>query len=251
MADAIIDLEASNIFGLNQRYQTQSSTTTVGTQNVGTNDETGNVYCQQNITKQTDYTQTATACDARFILSMDDFLTEFGNVQNSLAVVTQITVNMTAGDYATFEFTGHQHEVNPHVAGLDIGHADVSDFFPHETGEAFEDWDGFGVPDFGITIGANASPSSATATLTMNHVDTEDSNGDHLVGKNITPRCELTMEFQGIPTSNTAALIQADLRANTNGMLDVIVDSVESSDSNSEFDTFSFTSHANTDLNTI
>ena len=258
MADASIDLQATNLFGLSANFNTQSSTTTVGTQNVATNDESGNVACQQNITEQTDYTQTATYCGTDFITDIGTFLTEFGNVQNSLGVITQLTINMTAGDYATIEITGHNHEINPHVAGLDIGYADVSDFLPHwegvsppTTGESFYQWDGFGVPDFGVDTGANSSPSSATVTFSMNHVDTEDEGGDHLVGKNITPRCELTLDFEGIPTSNTASEIELDMRGNSEDMLMVYVDSTDTNDSNSEFDTFSCAAHANTDLATV
>lgn len=250
MADASIDLQASNLFGLSANFNTQSSNTTVGTQNVATNDESGNVACQQNITQQTDYTQTATYCGADFITDIGTFLTQFGNFQ-TVGVVTQLTINMTAGDYASVEITGHNHEVNPHVAGLSLGYADVSDFLPHEVGEAFEAWDGFGVPDFGLTVGTDASPSSATVTFSMNHVDTEDEGGDHLVGKNITPRCELSADFEGIPTSTTDTAIETDLRANTNAMLTPYVDSTDTNDSNSEFDTFSYSAHANPRLATV
>jgi len=72
-----------------------------------------------------------------------------------------------------------------------------------------------------------------------------------LVGKNLTPRAELSMDFVGIPTSNTAALLEADFDGNTNKMLVPLVDSEDSSDSNSDFDTFAFTAHANTDLATV
>ena len=83
MADAAIDLQASNIFGLFSAFNTQSSTSSVGTQNVATNDESGNVACQQNITEQTDYTQSATYCGTDFVGDLGKFLTEFGNFQTA------------------------------------------------------------------------------------------------------------------------------------------------------------------------
>lgn len=251
MADAVIDLQATNLFGLHASFNTQNSSIDQGSENPSTNDESGNVSCQRIIGLINNLSQSATYCGSDFVADFGTFLTQFGNVQNG-ALVTQITINMTAGDYATVEITGHQHVVNPHVAGLAVGYADVSDFLPHDpVGEAFDGWDGFGVPDFGVTVGADASPSSATVTFTMNHVDTNDENGDHLVGKNITPRCELSMDFEGTPTSNTSAAIKTDLESNSEGMLLPLVDSVTQSDSNSEFDTFAFTAHANTDLETV
>ena len=84
----------------------------------------------------------------------------------------------------------------------------------------------------------------------MNHIDVNDEAGDHLAGKNITPRCELSMDFEGIPTSNTATTIQADLRLNNEEMLSPYVDSVDTNDSNSEFDTFSLVAHLHLDLET-
>jgi hypothetical protein len=249
MADAVIDLVASNLFGLNAAFKTQSSSTGKKTVNASNRDEVGNVSCQRNVGEQTDYTQSAVYCGADFIGNLGTLLTQFGNVQNS-KIVTGLTVNMTAGQYATVEVTGHNHTENAHAAGLSIGYADVSDFLPHETGEAFKNWDGFGVPDFGVTTGANATPSSASVSFSMNHIDTDDENGDHFTGKNITPRCELKMDFEGIPTSNTAALLEADFGALTNDLLSAIVDTIDFSDANSAFDTFSFSAHANPALKT-
>jgi hypothetical protein len=161
------------------------------------------------------------------------------------AVVTGLNINMSAGQYATIEVTGHNHFQNEHIPGYAIGYADVSNFLPHEATEAFAGWDGFGVPKFGITTGTNSSPSSASVSFSMNHIDVDDEAGEHLAGKNITPRCELKMDFEGTPTSNTAALLEADFDANTNDMLAPLVDAVDSAGSNAAFDTFSFTAHAN------
>lgn len=249
MADASIDLQASNIFGLAAAFKTESSGTSEVTTNVTVMDELGNVSCEQNIEDITNYTQTAKYCGTDFVTDLGTFLTQFGDVQTS-KIVTGLSINMTAADYCSIEVTGHNHDANPHVAGLTVGYADVSDFLPHELTEAFAGWTGFGVPDFGVTTGSDSSPASATATFAMNHVDQVDEAGDHLVGKNITPRCELSMELSGIPTSNTIALLNADYAANTNTMLGAITDSVDTNDSNSDFDSFSFVAHAHTDLAT-
>jgi len=252
MADATIALEASNLFGLAAAFNTTDSTTSVKRTNVQALDELGNVACQRSVGTQTEYTQTANYCGTDFVTDLGTFLTKFGDVQSS-KIVTGLSVTLSAAGYVTVQVTGHNHAENAHEAGLTVGYSDVSDFFPHaaavvsppKAAEPFFAWDGFGVPTFGVTVGDNASPSGASVTFSMNHIDTNDENGDHLIGKNITPKCELKMDFEGIPTSNTAALIEADFGAMTGDMLVPLVDSTDSSDANSKFDTFSFTAHAN------
>lgn len=244
MADATIALEASNLFGLAAAFNTTDSTTSVKRTNVQALDELGNVACQRSVGVQTEYTQTANYCGTNFVSDLGTFLTKFGDVQNS-KIVTGLSVTLSAAGYVTVQVTGHNHAENAHTAGLTVGYADVSNFFPHEATEPFVAWNGFGVPTFGVTVGDNASPSGASVTFSMNHIDTNDQNGDHLVGKNITPKCELKMDFEGIPTSNTAALLETDFGAMTSDMLVPLVDSTDSSDANSKFDTFSFTAHAN------
>lgn len=268
MADASIDLQATNVFNVGANFNTTSSGTNVVETNVQIMDEVGNVECQRNLTDITNYTQSLTYCGSDFIADFVDtsgtpvpFLENFGCTFNS-KIVTGITISMTAGEYATVEITGHQHDTNAHDGGatptgatraqaLALGIADVSDFLPHEVAEAFNGWDGFGVPDFGMTLGSDSALSSATATFSMNHIDQIDNTGSHVVGKNITPRCELSGEFIGVPTSNTTALLEADFAANTNSMLTPLADSTDTNDSNSDFDTFAFAAHANTDLATV
>ena len=250
MADAVVALEAENLFGLPSGFNTSASTTNVVETNVAVNDEVGNVECQRNIADITNYTQNASYCGSDFVGDLATFLTQFGNFQ-TIGVVTGLTINMSAGEYVTVDITGHQHAANAHAAGLTLGYADVSDFLPHEAGEAFVAWDGFGIPsEYSVTVGANSSASSASVSFTMSHTDQMDESGDHLVGKNITPRCELSMDFVGIPTSNTPTLLEADFDVNTNDMLVPLVDSTDTNDSNSDFDTFAFAAHANTDLAT-
>ena len=258
MAEATVGFEATNLLGLHANFQTTASGINVVETNVQVMDEVGNVECETNIADITNYTQSASYCGSDFVADLGTFLTQFGDAQTGVdqvdspltAVVTELTINMSAGEYVTIDITGHNHDENAHAAGEALGYADLSDFLPHEATEAFNAWDGFGVPDFGITTGDNASPSSATVTFSMNHIDQIDEDGDHLVGKNITPRCELSMDFVGVPTSNTPALLETDFDALTEDMLVPEVDSTDTNDSNSDFDTFSFSAHANTDLET-
>ena len=254
MAVAVVNYEATNIFGLHANFNTAGSTTGTPLTNHQALDELGNVACQKNIADIIPYTQSGiTYCGSDLVGDLGTFLTQFGDVQNSI-LLTGLTINFTgAGGYATLDLVGHQHASNPHVAGLTVGYSDVSDFLPHEVGEAFVAWDGTGIPDFGIDLGtpATASPSGGSVSFSFStHDDKMDTDGSHLVGKNITPICELSLDFEGIPADNTVADIQTALRANTNSMLDVLVDDFVLSDANTAGDTASFPAHANPLLET-
>lgn len=242
MADPSVDILASDLFAMHANFNPQPNTTTVALDEKTTLDAYGNGACSRTTGDITEVTQSFTYCGSDFMTDIGTFLTEFGNVQNS-QVITSLAINMTAADYATVDITGHNHTTNAHAAGLAIGHADVSGALPDGVGEAFENWDGFGVPDFEVGVGSNSTPASATITFTMNHVDEYDEAGDHFVGKNITPRSELTMDFTGIPTSNTPASLEVVLSAPT-GAPDWYVTSTDSNESNEEFDTFAFSAYS-------
>lgn len=249
MADATIDLQATDIFNVNANFKIQSSTTSEPTTNPQNLDELGNVSCERTIEDITNYSQTMSYCGTDFVgdvLSVGGgFLTGFGYIWDN-KLLTGVTINMTAGEYCSVDLEGHQHAVNSHTTPR--VYADFGTALPADIGEAFENWDGFGVPDFGITVGNDASPASATVTLSLNHVDQMKEDGTHLVGAITTPRCELSMDFSGVPTSQTIAAIQSDLRANAGVWSGAYVDSIDSGDSNSDFDTFSFVAHNHTDL---
>ena len=267
MAEPTVEIEASNIHNVGANFQTQDSGTTTESTNVTTMDELGNVACEKVITDILSYTQTVKYCGADFMGDFVDtseapvpFLENFGCTFGG-KLVNGITINMTAADYCTVDLTSHNHDTNPHDGGatptgetradaLALGIVDVSDFLPHEVAEAFKDWSGFGVPDFGIVLGANATPKSATVTVELNHVDQVDEQGAHFIGKNITAKCSLTMDMSGIPTSNTSALLNVDYAANTNDMLGCLNDTVAENDTNSDFDAFALTAHAHADLAT-
>jgi hypothetical protein len=269
MSDASVEIQATNLFALGANFKIQSSNTDEPSTNPNAMDEVGNVSCERIITDMTTYTMNAKYCGSDFLGDLVDtsaapvpFLENIGCTFDS-KLLDSLTINMTAADYCTVDFAGHNHAVNAHDGGatptgatradaLALGIFDGSDFMPHEVAEAFNGWDGFGVPDFGIAIGADSSPSSATVTFSFGaHNDQIDESGDHLVGKSITPKCELTMDFAGVPTSNTKALLNIDFAANTNSMLGAVTDSVADSDGNTEFDTFSLVGHAFTDLATV
>jgi hypothetical protein len=267
MADAAITLQATNLFDLATEFKTSSSSTSTTSTNVTVVDEVGNVDCERNITDIVNYSQSAGYCGTDFDTDFTDgraapvpILANVGSVYDS-KMLTGVTINMTAGEYCTVDLEGHNHDNDPHDAGatpqsggatrataLLLGIADFSGFFI--AGAGLSSWDGFGVPSFGIDVTSGAAPSSATLTLSLNHVDQIDSTGSHLVGKNITPRLELSMDFSGIPTDNDITSVEGALVALGGPWADALCDSVDSNDSNSDFDSFSFTAHAPVDLAT-
>jgi len=250
MAAPDISIEPTNVFQLSANFKTSKSTDGLKVNNAQALDEAGNVACQRNTGGQTDLTQEAKYCGSDFVTDLGTILTKFGDVHGA-GILTGLTITPALADYVSISLAGHQHAVNPHVAGLTNGYVDVSDFLPHELTEAFKSWDGFGIPDFGIAIGDDAAIASCSIAFSFGaHPDPMDQNGDHLIGKNLTPKCDLNMSFVGIPTSNTRALIEADLAANTNHMFTPLVDSTDASDSNVDYDAFSFVAHANPALAT-
>jgi len=269
MSDANVEYQASNLFAVGANFKTQGSTTSEPSTNPSVKDDVGNVACEKVITDITSYTQTSKYCGGDFLGDLVDtsaapvpFLENIGCTFDG-KLLDSITINMTAADYCTVDFAGHNHESNPHDGGatptgatradaLALGIFDGSDFLPHEVAEAFDGWNGFGVPDFGVATGADSVPASATVNLSFeSHVDDIDDQGDHFSGENKTPKCDLTMDFLGTPTSNTKALLNVDFAANTNDMLGAVTDDVSGEDANESADTFALVGHAFTNLATV
>jgi hypothetical protein len=143
-------------------------------------------------------------------------------------IITGCTINATAGQYVTLQLTGHNHPERVH--GSDVRGFNLST----ELAE-LASWDGFGVPDMGVTTGSDASPTSLSISITCPHQDVNDADGTHLIGDNQPPKIDINMGFEGIPTSKTEAAIETD-----SGF---IVDSVDESSANSAFKTFAFAGH--------
>lgn len=242
MADAIVTIEADNPFGLSANFQPQSGTLTVTKEEKLAKDEFGNGSCTQTTGDMVEVSQSYKYCGSAFISDLGENLTEFGNLSGTY-VVTSLAISMTAADYATIDVTGHNHTTNSHVAGLTLGYSDVSGALPDGVGESFENWNGFGVPDFELTVGADAAPTGSTITFTMDHKDAEDEQGNHFTGKNISPKAELSMDFSGIPTSNTLSAIETDLSAPVDAPVWNALTN-DTNNSNEEFDTFALSASA-------
>lgn len=233
MADKSVNIGGTNLFSLGANFHSKNSSSIHGRDPSNINDASGNVECETMINNRTDYSDSYDYCNATPDIKTDlgAVLTAFGTVLDSKQP-TGLVINFNEGAYASVDITGHNHDNNAH-ASTTQGVADVSGAVPASAG--------FGVPDFGLTLGTDATPISASITIGLNHVDANDANGEHWVGKNITYRADLTMELLGLPTSQTVAAIESDLTGWT-------VDTNGPSDSNSEFDKFAITAHRFFDL---
>lgn len=233
MADKSVDLGGSNLFGLGANFHAQSSESPHQRDASNILDASGNVECETMINNRTEYTNNFAYCNATPDIKTDlaTILTTFGAVADS-KLQTATTINFSAGEYATVDITGHNHDNNAHSASV-AGVADVSAAVPAGAG--------FGVPDFGLTVGADSTPISASIAFSLNHIDENDANGEHWVGKNTTVRAELNLELLGLPTSQTVAAIETDLTGWT-------VDTNGPADGNQELDRFIITAHRHFDL---
>lgn len=249
MSEATIAMEASDLLSLHANFKPQGSTTVTPSKTIEALDELGNIACQRTIEDVINYTNSFTYCGTDFVGDLGTALSTFGALSNG-KIITQMTANLTAENYVKVDFTFHNHIANAHAAS--VGTCNMVAMFPNHAAivspakpaEAFYLWDGFGVPNFGVTVGANASPKSATVTLSLDHKDAQDQAGEHLIGKSMTPRAELKMDFEGIPTSNTKALLVADFALNFGLLLSPVISDISTSDSNTAFDSFIFTAKA-------
>ena len=236
MADATNNMEASTLFGAGANFNPQSSSSSVGVQPANIMDATGNIQCETMVNEMTTYNNSLAYCNATPAIGADlaTLATNFGDVHDSKKVDT-LSINFEKGQYATVDITGHNHTANAHVAGLPMGYADVSASIPGSAG--------FGCPDFGLALGANATPISATLSFSNNHIDREGADGNHWQGKNTTPRAELSLTVEGLPTTTTIAAAEVDLSGWT-------CDSVEATDGNQDFDGYVFNLHRHYDIAT-
>jgi len=232
MADKVVDLGGSNLFGLSANFHAQSSESPHSRSMANMLDGAGNVQCETGVDNLTNYSNSFAYCNATPNIKTDlgTLLTKWGAVADSKAP-TSMTINFSAGEYATVDISGHNHDNNAH-AWTTTDYADVSGSVPASAG--------FGVPTFGLVVGDNATPISASLAYSMNHIDEPDANGEHWVGKNTTFRVELNLETLGLPTSQTVAAIETALSGWT-------VDTNGPADGNQELDRFIITAHRHYD----
>lgn len=131
-------------------------------------------------------------------------------------VLTGISVSTSATGFVSMTLTGHQHANNAHADTLKKVAHDIS------LSKAF------GSQDFmSATPGANASLESSSVDITVQHIDVQNGDGDHLVGENYDGRITFSQTWHGVPTtaSGDAAITVTSTVTNENntGFLQTVV----------------------------
>lgn len=95
---------------------------------------------------------------------------------------TQISVSTDSEDFATMTLTGHTHTDGTHGDCKSVAHGMTLDR-------------GFGASDFGVTGGE--SVRSSELTITCEHSEVPDAEGDNAAGENYNPRIEISVRVLG------------------------------------------------------
>lgn len=131
-------------------------------------------------------------------------------------ILTGISISTSATGFVTMTLTGHQHANNAHENTLQkVAHNITLS-------------KSFGSQDFmSATPGADASLESSSVEITVQHIDVENGDGDHLVGENFDGRITFTQTWHGVPTtaSGDAAITVTSTATNENnvGFLQTVV----------------------------
>lgn len=97
-------------------------------------------------------------------------------------LTTQISVSTDSEDFATMTLTGHAHTDGEHGNCKSVAHGMKLDR-------------GFGASGFGVTGGE--SVRSSELTITCEHSDVPDAEGDTAGGENYNPRIEISVRVLG------------------------------------------------------
>jgi hypothetical protein len=95
---------------------------------------------------------------------------------------TQITVSTDSEDFATMTLTGHAHTDGDHGTCKSVAHGMTLNR-------------GFGASNFGVTGGE--SVRSSELTITCEHSDVPDAEGNTAGGENFNPRIEISVRVLG------------------------------------------------------
>jgi hypothetical protein len=223
MADAAVDLGATDHFALGVNFHEQSSSSEpFSTEEVALASD-GDVACTNTHDSGTNYSATYKYCGTDLADDLAATGTAFGTVVNSI-LPTTIDFDFSVGAQPELTLNGHNHDNNAHDSGTNSPNLfNFSAVLPAAIGT--------GVPNFvtvaGETSGA-ASRNSASLSIAVNHIDKEGNSGHH-VGESITCRVDLSVDYEGVSGSPTAGNWLQILTA--------------SNDANEDTDTSSLTAH--------
>ena len=198
MADAAVDLGATNLFSLGAEFHAQSSETEPFSTEELALTSTGDKACTNDHDAGTNYSARYKYCGSDLVGDLSTIASSFGGVTNSI-LVTGMDIDFPGpGAQPEITMTGHNHDVNAHEAGSNPPNTfNISGIIPEA---------GVGVPSLIVSAGESASTasrSSASLSFALNHIDKE-GNAGHFVGESITCRCDLSVDYEGNAGAMTA-----------------------------------------------
>ena len=186
MANPVIQFGVTHGFGFLTGWEYQDTSYTTNKTRANTLDGDGDEVVSKLHNEITEYTSRYKASVAGSAPTVPATL---GEVINSVCL-TSISLNTSSSDFVEMTLTGHNHANNAHGTVRTIAHGVTVD-------------DGFGVTDFlGGTAGDNAGLASSSITISCEHQDVLDGDGDQLAGENYNPRMVATVDWYGTPSDD-------------------------------------------------
>ena len=230
MSDKNISLQTADIFGLGSNFGLRRANRNKAQEMIASYGHTAYVVASDSLESRINYSQDAGYCGSALRTDLGALATSFGQVATGgdyNVVLTDLSASWSAGNYTAITLSGHNHESNAH-SSMSVT-KDISSVIPQ---------DGFGVPDFGITLGSNCSPFSASLTISIEHFDVNDSDRTHIHGENTEKvSCTLDMVFTGVPTTIDEATLETELKTEL-GVTHITVTSTDLNSGNGNFKSF-------------
>lgn len=187
---ATITFGDASVFGTQTGWTVQGSSQAATNERAEALNEIGNEIENELYNSMTEYSQEFISSSATVAPTIPATI---GKLYGS-AVVTSIAVTTSGTDFPKMTLAGHNH--------ADAAHTDTL----HQAAHSLALTDGFGAKDFlSGTAGDNAVVQSSSVTITCQHNDTLDADGDHLAGENFNGKIVATTTWYGVPGANADA----------------------------------------------
>lgn len=203
MADKAIDYGASEGFGAFAGWEAQNTTAGTNKTRAVALDDSGE-EAASTLHDEIQEVSSSYVCNNDTNTIPD----KIGDLVNGL-ILTSIAIRTRPDGYAEMTLTGHNHTKNAHAASPALKTA------THGITLA----KAFGVTDFlGDSDGTNDSAISGEVTISCEHSDQNDGDGDHLVGENHGGKIEAKTQYCGDHTVVAAGFdvtVESDADENT------------------------------------
>jgi hypothetical protein len=190
MAEPSIKFGTASVWGTQTGWAALNPSSSVVSTRANALGSTGNEVASKLHDERTDTSQEFVASSATVAPTI---AASIGKLVDS-KVLTSISISTSSSDFVKQTLAGHNHTDNAHEDTLQQAAHGIS------LSKAF------GAIDFlGGTAGDDASIDSSTLTISCQHVDTMDADGDHLIGNNYDARAVATVTWHGVPTTAAGA----------------------------------------------